>query len=68
MRDDEDRGDEPDDELNGFAVRNVSEFFYAGRPPVIVRTTHLQGPGEDRQGSGGPERLRRERRTVGLRA
>ncbi len=43
MRDDEDRGDEPGRDLDGFAVRNVSEFVYAGRPAVVVRTTHLHG-------------------------
>jgi hypothetical protein len=50
MREDEDHGvDEPEQGLDGFAVRNVSEFLYAGRPAVTVRTTHLHVPEEERQ-------------------
>jgi hypothetical protein len=45
MQEDEDASSEqPGENLGGFAVRNVSEFLYAGRPAVIVRTTRLRGP------------------------
>jgi hypothetical protein len=51
MREDETpEQDEPGEDLNEFAIRNVSEFFYAGRPAVVVRTTRLDGSddgGED---------------------
>ncbi len=68
MREDEDHGtDEPGDDLDGFAVRNVSEFLYAGRPAVIVRTTHLQGSDEERHLRSGLRRLMREGRVAGLR-
>ena len=50
MREDEEQGaEEPGGELDEFAMRNVSKFFYAGRPAVIVRTTHLHGSDEGRQ-------------------
>ena len=49
MREDEDHGaEEPGRDLDEFAMRNVSEFFYPGRPAVIVRTTHLQNSDEER--------------------
>lgn len=48
MQDDEDGGgNEPNRDLDEIAVRKVSESFYAGRPAVIVRTTHLQGSEEE---------------------
>jgi hypothetical protein len=67
MRDDEGHGDEPGQDLDGVAVRNVSEFFYAGRPAVIVRTTRLEGSEEERQASGDEGLLVREMRTAELR-
>jgi len=69
MREGEDNGgDEPGQDLDEFAVRNVSEFLYAGRPAVIVRTTHLQGSDEERHLRSGLRRLMREGRTAGLRS
>ncbi len=69
MRDDEDHGaDEPEQGLDGFAVRNVSEFLYAGRPAVTVRTTHLHNPEEERQVRSGGRRPSGDGRTVGPRA
>jgi hypothetical protein len=50
MQEDEGHGaEEPGRDLDEFAMRNVSEFFYAGRPAVIVRTTHLRGSDEEGQ-------------------
>ena len=69
MREDEDHGaDEPGQELDELAVRNTSEFLYAGRPPVIVRTTHLQGSEEERHLRNGLRRLMREGRIADLRS
>ena len=69
MREDEDHGaDEPGRDLEEFAVRNASEFLYAGRPAVIVRTTHLQGSDEERHLRSGLRRLMREGRRAGLRS
>ena len=69
MREDEDQGaDEPEQGLDGFAVRNVSEFLYAGRPAVTVRTTHLHGPEEERRVRGGARRSSGEGGTAGPRA
>jgi hypothetical protein len=64
MSEDEAGGvDEPDEGLDVVAVRNVSESFYAGRPAVIVRTTHLQGSDEEAHVRRGLRRLAREGRT-----
>jgi hypothetical protein len=60
MQDDEGHGEEPGQDLDEFAVRNVSEFFYAGRPAVIVRTTHLQGSEEEPQAGGAPRDTARD--------
>jgi isocitrate/isopropylmalate dehydrogenase len=59
-------GDELDRDLDVVGVREVSESFYAGRPAVIVRTTHLQGSDEEGHVRRGLRRLAREGRTVGL--
>ena len=68
MQEDEDHGaEEPGRDLDEFAMRNVSEFFYAGRPAVIVRTTQLQGSDEERRVCGGPRRMTREGATAGPR-
>ena len=67
MREDEDHGgDQPGRDLDGFAMTDVSAFPYAGRPAVIVRTTHLQGSDEERHVRSGLRRLIREGRTPGL--
>lgn len=69
MREDEDQGaDEPEQGLDGFAVRNVSEFLYAGRPAVTVRTTHLHAPEEERKVGRGARRPSGDGRTAGPRA
>ena len=49
MQEDETTGLDPRDEDSVGAVRRVSESFYPGRPPVIVRTTRLPGPEPDEQ-------------------
>ncbi len=67
MRDEDHGEDEPDQDLDEFAVRNASEFLYAGRPAVIVRTTHLQGSDAERHLRSGLRRLMREGRVAGLR-
>jgi hypothetical protein len=68
MQQEEAGADEPDQDLDGIPVRKVSEFFYAGRPAVIVRTTHLQGSDEEGHVRRGLRRLLRGGRTAGLRA
>ncbi len=68
MQEDEGHGgDETGRNLDEFAMRNVSEFLYAGRPAVTVRTTHLQGSDEERHVRRGLRRLSREGRAPGLR-
>ena len=66
-QDEQARGDEQDGEVDGLALRNVSWSTYAGRPAVVVRTTHLQGSDGERRMRGGLRRLAREGRLDGLR-
>jgi hypothetical protein len=53
MREGDDHEDTRNQEVGEFAVRNLTEFFYAGRPAVIVRTTYLQGSEEGRKAPQG---------------
>ena len=56
MRDQEARtGGEPGEKLEDFVLGNVSESLYAGRPAVIVRTTHLHGSSEEQGVEGNQE-------------
>jgi len=48
-------GGETGEALEDFGLRNVSESLYAGRPAVIVRTTHLHGSSEEQDVEGNQE-------------
>ena len=68
MQQDEDNEAAEDSEGEA-VIRNVSEVDFPGRPPVIVRTTHVGGDDPERveRVRAGLRRLAREGKTSRLR-